>query len=199
MDEKLNELLESLHRFGAEHDSRIKNHAEQMLNITPDTGLFLSILIQATRARQVLEIGTSNGYSTIWIADALSKVGGVVTTIEISKKKYEMAKKNFNKSGLSRYIVRNFLREVEDESMDLIFLDAERPQYVTYWNDLDRVLKKNGLLVVDNALAPKPHELVNFFKLLQDSDGYLCQTLQIGKGEMIALKHGATASSIKLK
>jgi predicted O-methyltransferase YrrM len=203
MDEKLNELLESLHRFGTEHDSRIKDHAEQMLNITPDTGLFLSILIQATRAKQVLEIGTSNGYSTIWIADALSKVGGVVTTIEISKKKFEMAKKNFNRSGLSRYIdsrlgdVRNFLREVEDESIDLIFLDAERPQYVTYRNDLDRILKKNGLLVVDNALAPKPRELANFFKLLQASDGYLCQTLQIGKGEMIALKHGSTASSIK--
>jgi predicted O-methyltransferase YrrM len=203
MEEKLNELLESLYRFGTEHDSRIKNHAEQMLNITPDTGQFLSILIQATRARQVLEIGTSNGYSTIWIADALSKVGGVVTTVEISKKKFEMAKKNFNKGCLSRYIdsrladARNFLIEVEDESVDFIFLDAERPQYVTYWNDLDRVLKKNGLLVVDNALAPKPHELENFFRLLHDSDGYLCQTLQIGNGEMIAVKHGAIVSSSK--
>jgi predicted O-methyltransferase YrrM len=198
MNEDLSEFLSKLYEFGTDHDSKIKVHSEQLLNITPDTGLFLSILIQAVRARRVLEIGTSNGYSTIWIADALSNLeGGIVTTVEVSEKKFGMARVNFAKSGLSRNIdshladIRSFLKETKDESVDLLFLDAERPQYVSYWIDLDRVLKTNGLLLVDNALSPKPEELVDFFKIIKDSHRYLSQTLQIGKGQMIALKqHG---------
>ncbi len=199
MNEELSDLLSKLYDLGTDHDSKIKTHNEQMLNITPDTGILLSILIQAIRARKVLEIGTSNGYSTIWMADAVSNVvrEGVVTTLEVSEKKFQMAKENFARSGLSRYIdsrlgdARTFLREVQKESVDFLFLDAERPQYLSYWDDLDRVLKTNGLLVVDNALSPKPEELVDFFKVIGDSHRYLCQTLQVGKGEMIALKQRA--------
>ncbi len=194
MDNELKEFLQSLYEIGSDFDSKNKNHSGQMLNITPDTGLFLSILIQATKAKSVLEIGTSNGYSTIWIANALSKSGGRVTTLEVSEKKFIMANDNFKKSGLSKNIdsrlvdVRSYLKDVEKGSIDLIFLDAERPQYVSYWNDLDGVLRVNGLLLVDNALAPKPDELVDFFKVVEDSQRYISQTLQIGKGEMIALK-----------
>ena len=204
MERELIELLDRIYAYGTEHDTRNKTHSEQMLNITPDTGLFLSILIQATRANQVLEIGTSNGYSTIWIANALSRGdGGTVTTIEVSKKKFEMAQDNFKESGLSRYIdsrnadVRTFFKEIADDSIDLLFLDAERPQYVSYWADIDRVLKTNGLLVVDNALSPKPEELVEFFRGIQDSGRYLSQTLQIGKGEMIALKKKKRTTGIQ--
>ena len=196
-EEELTKLLDEIFSFGTDNDSKIKTHSDQMLNITPDTGIFLSILIQATSASRVLEIGTSNGYSTIWIADALSRgvTGGTVATIEVSKKKFEMAKENFEKSGLSRFIephladVRSYLKEeVKDESIDFVFLDAERSQYISYWSDIDRVLKTNGLLVVDNALSPKPEELIDFFTLVKQSHRYLMQTLQIGKGEMIGLK-----------
>ncbi|MHB2037056.1 MAG: O-methyltransferase [Nitrososphaerales archaeon] len=195
MNEDLTRLLAQIYEYGTDHDFKIKNHTEQMLNITPDTGVFLSILIQAIKANSILEIGTSNGYSTIWIADALRSIGGGrVTTVEVSEKKMTMAKENFQKSGLSRYIIshqqdaRVFLRAQVAESADLVFLDAERPQYVSYWNDIDRVLKTGGLLVVDNALSPKPEELVDFLKLLNGSGRYLSLTVPIGKGEMIALK-----------
>ena len=173
MNEDLSNLLVEIYEFGTDHDSKIKSHAEQLLNITPDTGLFLSILIQATRADSILEIGTSNGYSTLWIADALkNNDGGKVTTVEVSEKKAEMARDNFQKSGLYQYIdshlqdVRAFLKTQAAESFDMIFLDAERPQYVSYWNDVDRVLKTGGLLIVDNVLSPKPDELVDFSKLV---------------------------------
>lgn len=197
MNEELYEFLQNLYEFGTNFDSKNKSHYEQMLNITPDTGLFLSILVQATNAKRVLEIGTSNGYSTIWIADALRNVEegkGKVTTVEISEKKFKMAIENFAKSGLARHIdshfgdIRSFLKNVSDGSVDLMFLDAERPQYSSYWKDLDRVLKTSGLLVVDNALSPKPQELIDFFKLIEESGRYLSQILQVGKGELIALK-----------
>lgn len=85
LDNDLASFLEEVYEFGVDHDSRTKNHTEKMLNITPDTGLFLSITIQAVRARRVLEIGTSNGYSTLWIADALRQTNGRVVTVEVSE------------------------------------------------------------------------------------------------------------------
>lgn len=105
-----------------------------------------------------------------------------------------LARRNFKRSGLSEYIdshledVRVFLRSQADESFDLVFLDAERPQYVGYWNEIDRVLKSGGLMIVDNALSPRPDQLVDFFKLVESSGRYVSQVLRIGKGEMMALK-----------
>jgi len=183
-----------MYDFGRMYDSKMKQHTDKLLNITPDTGLFLSLIIQAVKATKVLEIGTSNGYSTLWIADALRNIDGKVTTIEVSQKKASMAKDNFERSGLSQYVdlhladVRAFLKIQRDQSFNLIFLDAERPQYASYWNDIDRVLKTGGLLIVDNALSPKPEELIDFIKLVNNSARYLSLTLRIGNGEIIALK-----------
>jgi len=165
LDRELSELLDTLYEFGTDYDSKVKNHVERMLNITHDTGLFLSILIQAVRANRALELGTSNGSSTLWIADALRNTSGKVTTVKVSEKKVSMATGNFEKSGLKSYVnsrledVRLFLKSQEDESFDLVFLDAERPEYTSYWRDLDRVLKQGGLLIVDNALAPRPERI----------------------------------------
>ena len=195
MNKELSLRLNEIYEFGVRHDSTNKDHSEQMLNITPDTGLFLSILIQATKARRVLEIGTSNGYSTMWIADALENSDGAVITVEVSSKKAELAKKNFAMSGLSECIelhiidVQDFLESQDDDSFDIVFLDAERSQYVSYWNHIRRVLKSGGLLLVDNALSPRPEELADFFKLVDDSEEFLSQILKIGKGEFLALKY----------
>ncbi len=194
MDENLNKLLDGIYRNGQKHDSHNNVHEERMLNITPDTGTFLSILIQSSKARNILEIGTSNGYSTIWIADAVSRNGGNVTTLEVSKAKHETANRNFQESGLEKHIssilmdVRDFVKSVPSGSIDFIFLDAERPQYKDYWGDLDRILKPNGLLVVDNAISPKPEEMAEIKELIGDSGRYISQVVDIGKGELVSLK-----------
>lgn len=170
------------------------SHTEQVLNITPDTGSFLSLMIQAFGSQSILEIGTSDGYSTIWIADAARETGGHVTTVEISEKKADMARQNFRRTGLASYIdvhredIQSFLKTSEAEIYDLIFLDAERPEYAHYWKEVDRVLKTGCLLIVDNALSPKPEELLDFFRLLNESKRYLTQTLELGNGELLALK-----------
>lgn len=180
MDQELNRLPDEIYEFGRRHDSETTIHLEQIPNITPDTGLFLSILIQALRLKNVVEIGTSDGYSTIWIADALRSTGGIVTTVEVSRKKVGMARKNFEKTRkLSEHIslheinICAFLKDRDDESFDLIFLDADRTQYVSYWRDVCRVLKAGSLLIVDNALSPHPGELAVFFKLIQGSGIFL--------------------------
>ncbi len=194
MNSHLENLLDELHKFGLENDHSKVNRDEQMLNIAPDTGLFLSILIQATKSKSVLEIGTSNGYSTLWIADAVNRVGGKVTTLEISRRKMLMAKRNFERSGLYSAIdcrqgdAQSFLTGNASESFDMIFLDADRRQYAGYWNEIDRVLRVGGLLIVDNATLPRPEDLAELLRLVKGSKRYLVQILAVGKGEMVALK-----------
>jgi predicted O-methyltransferase YrrM len=182
-----------MEKFGKLYDSESSVHSQQMLNITRETGSFLSILVHAIRPKKVLEIGTSNGYSTLWIADA-AKSGGRVTTVEISGRKSEMAEENIAKSGLAKWIdlvhedVRTFLKKQPDESYDFLFLDAERSHYLSYWLDLKRVLKTGSLLVVDNALSPHPEELTEFFRVVEDTHEFVTQVVHIGKGEFLAVR-----------
>src|SRR5213596_94795 len=100
MTDRLNSMLFELEQFGTANDASTTERPRRMLNITRDTGEFLSVLVKATRARRVLEIGTSNGYSTLWLADAARTLGGTVTTIEFSEYKVGLATKNFARSGL---------------------------------------------------------------------------------------------------
>lgn len=87
MDAMLVALLAELEAFGSENDAREQERRRCMLNITADTGRFLHILIQSLRARSVLEVGTSNGYSTIWLADAVRATGGRVMSIDADPEK----------------------------------------------------------------------------------------------------------------
>jgi predicted O-methyltransferase YrrM len=81
MAESLLQLLAELEQFGKTNDSSITDRPRRMLNITRDTGEFLSVLVRATHAQRVLEVGTSNGYSTLWLASAARAIGGRVSTI----------------------------------------------------------------------------------------------------------------------
>ena len=104
MSNQLQSLMAELEQFGKANDSAMTERSRRMLNITRDTGEFLSVLVRATVARRVLEIGTSNGYSTLWLADAARAIGGAVTTIESSEYKVGLATTNFARSGLASCI-----------------------------------------------------------------------------------------------
>ena len=75
MSELLAALLAELEQFGRSNDAATTDRPRRMLNITRDTGEFLAVLVKAMDARRVLEIGTSNGYSTLWLADAARAIG----------------------------------------------------------------------------------------------------------------------------
>ena len=147
MTESLQVLLSELEHFGEANDRVTTERPRRMLNITRDTGEFLSVLVRATSARRVLEIGTSNGYSTLWLASAVHATGGAVTTVELSDYKVGLAQQNFSRSGLASSITLvqddagRVLGRAGDASFDLVFLDSERPEYPGWWHHLKRVLR----------------------------------------------------------
>ena len=188
----LGELLRELEDFGKTNDAATSNREQKMLNITHDTGVFLALLIKATRARRVLEIGTSNGYSTLWLADAVG-AAGTVTTIEQAAHKRTLAERNFERGGLAPRIRQiadeagGFLAGCGDAAYDFIFLDSDREQYVGWWSALQRILAPGCLIVVDNAVS-HAHQMVDFTAQVAASPGYLSSLSPIGNGELVILK-----------
>ena len=134
MSAALQALKDELARHGADNDARESERGRRMLNITADTGELLSVLVRFGQARRVLEIGTSNGYSTLWLAEAAATIGGHVTTLEHAADKVAMARANFDRSGLAERITLvhgdagAWLAQAEDACVDLLFLDSDREQ-----------------------------------------------------------------------
>ena len=189
----LKTLMVELEHFGKENDGATSERSRRMLNITRDTGEFLAVLVRATGARRVLEIGTSNGYSTLWLADAARAIGGKVTTIEQSEYKIGLAAKNFARSGLTAFIelthddAGQVLRRSADGAFDFVFLDSERSEYVGWWPDLRRVLRAGGLLVVDNATSHAA-EMAPFVAIVRAEPGFTTSLVPVGNGEFLAYK-----------
>jgi predicted O-methyltransferase YrrM len=193
LDTKLHTLLAELAAFGDAHDSDAANRANRMLNITPDTGEFLAVLVKATQARRILEIGTSNGYSTLWLADAAASIDGHVTTVEMSPQKIAMARQNFERGGLAQRITQRegdagaLLAQLGDGRFDLVFLDSKRSAYLDWWPALKRSLRAGGLLVVDNATS-HADEMADFTDAVKSDAAFTTSLVPVGKGEFLAVK-----------
>jgi predicted O-methyltransferase YrrM len=197
--EPLEALLAELEQFGKSNDGSTSERPRRMLNITRDTGELLAVLVRATMARRVLEIGTSNGYSTLWLASAARAIGGSVTTVELAEYKIELATANFARSGLARHITLlhedagRVLQRSGDGAFDLVFLDSERPEYPGWWPDLRRVLRPGGLLVVDNATSHRS-EMAPFVALVSADAAFVTSLVPVGNGEFLAVKADQTWS-----
>jgi predicted O-methyltransferase YrrM len=199
---ELDSLLAELERFGQANDGATAERARRMLNITRDTGEFLAVLVQATLARRVLEIGTSNGYSTLWLARAARAIEGAVTTVEQSGYKVGLASANFARAGLASAIAQihddagRVLARTAAAAFDLIFLDSERPEYPGWWPDLRRVLRPGGLLVVDNATS-HPEQMAPLVALVKADPEFVTSLVPIGNGEFLAVRAVHTPIPVK--
>src|SRR5262249_45792500 len=100
MDADRRELLEQLYRDSREHDAAQQDRLLRFRNVEPDSAALLAVLIRATGAQRLLEIGTSNGYSTIWLADAAEATGGELVSLEIDPERTELARANLARAGL---------------------------------------------------------------------------------------------------
>jgi predicted O-methyltransferase YrrM len=194
VSDPLDSVLTELEQFGKANDASTTEYPRRMLNVTRDTGEFLAVLVRAMLARRVLEIGTSNGYSTLWLASAARAIGGSVTTVELAEYKIKLASANFVRSGLARYIsavqddAGRVLERLSDNAFDLIFLHSERSLYPEWWLNLRRVLRPGGLLVVDNATFPNPAELAPLVALVKADAAFVTSLVPVGNGEFLAVR-----------
>ena len=194
MDGALLALLERLARFGEDNDARETARPRRMLNITRDTGRLLWILVGTTRATRILEVGTSNGFSTIWLADAARSTGGRVTTLELNPDKIALARTNLAEAGLAAFVDIVEGRAADTLAalpgpFDLVFLDADRPSYLTYLELVVPKLRAGGLLVADNVTS-HASELGDYLARVKSDPRLFSVTVPIGNGEEIAVKLG---------
>jgi predicted O-methyltransferase YrrM len=151
-DEELSQpvyrLLRELHGYGREHS---------MLNVPPQDGRLLQMLVRMNGAKNVVEVGTSNGLSAIWMALGLRDTGGRLTTLEIDHRKVELATENFAKAGVDDLITIVESDALENlpkltGSFDMVFLDAAKSQYKGYLDALWDKIPSGAVIVAHNAI-----------------------------------------------
>ena len=164
---------------------------ERLRQIPPETGKFLSILAASAPKGQFIEIGTSAGYSTLWIALACQHIGNTLTTFEILKEKADLARETFQMTNLGNIVeliegdARNYL--VNYKNIAFCFLDAEKEIYEECYNLVIPKMVKGGILVADNAINHYETLKPMLDRALADErvDALI---VPIGKGELVCRK-----------
>ena len=223
MDEK---ILRVLNRLGKQ--SKLERSGDlkvlpgnEMLAITPDTGMFFKIILNAMHAKRILEIGTSVGYSTLWFADAIIQNGvtraedsNPIITIDINHSKIEKATNNFHDAEVNSIIKvvegsamsilqemsNNYHRETDikktDGLFDFVFFDADKENLRDYFDLVIPMLRVGGVVATDNMLYPEEYRplMLNYASYVRSKPYIESIMVPIGNGEEITIK---LASSIK--
>lgn len=176
------------------HDAQQADRLLRYRNIEAESAKLLSQFIRMQQAKAILEIGTSTGYSTLWLAEAAQATGGQVTTVEIDAKRSAEAKRHVAELELSEIVqfwvgdAADYLKEAQD-TFDFILLDAERNAYENYWPDLKRLIKpKGGVLIIDNVISHAA-EVKSFLELIKHDQNFMSSILPVGAGLcMVVLK-----------
>jgi predicted O-methyltransferase YrrM len=199
MDDRLTRFLDDLYRRNADEDATRSDRLARWRTVEPDTARLMAVLVRARAPRTLLELGTSSGYSTIWLADAAREVGGQLTSVDVDPERTAVARANLAAAGLESGVELRtadagaVLAESADRSWEFVFLDAERPQYAGYWPDLRRSIAPRGLLVVDNVLSHA--EQVAEMRALVDADSTVTQALApTGAGALLVITGDQTVS-----
>ncbi|HYZ81884.1 MAG TPA: class I SAM-dependent methyltransferase [Solirubrobacteraceae bacterium] len=177
---------------GRDYDAAQPNRLDRLRNVETETAALLGVLVRAARARRILEVGTSNGHSTLWLADAAEAVGGRVETLDIDPRRTELAQANLERAGLSALVhcrtigAAQALAEYPDAAWDFVFLDAERQEYPGYWPNLRRALAPGAMVAIDNAISHES-ELRSFTRLLGDDERLTTALVPIGAGLALAV------------
>ena len=184
-DSSRRDLLTDLYADGVAHDEREPDRLRRRRNLEPDSAELLALVVRAAGARRIVEIGTSNGYSTIWLADAAADTGGNVVTVDVEE--WPGVRDNLDRAGVAAtvdFLLSDggaYLAGLADASVDLLFLDAERVEYPGWWPHPVRVLRTGGVLAVDNVLS-HPDEVAEFLGLVGADGRFVGTTAAVGKG-----------------
>jgi len=184
-------LLAELEELGRENDKRASERRYKLLNLDRATAQLIWLLLQSSRRRSVLEIGTSNGYSTIWLAEALRRTADArLVSIERFPEKLAQARQNLDRAGL---ITRVELIEGDATEIvralappfDCVFFDADRISAPAQLEILLPKLTADALLLADNVLS-HPQEVAEYRTMVERLPGFIWTVVPVGKGLHIA-------------
>lgn len=210
-------LSEDLHEYVVAHSSPVDGLARELaeetlrtlpgqaeMQIAPDQAVFLTILTRLVGARRAVEVGTFTGMSSLAIARGLPE-DGRLTCFDISDEYTSVARRYWERAGLAERIELRLgpaaerLRELPEEAtIDLAFIDADKPGYPAYWAEIVPRVRRGGAIVVDNTLrggrvlAPGDSEtdtaIVRFNDLVRADERVELVVLPIGDGVTLARK-----------
>jgi len=207
INEKIQNVLSRLEKdidYETKHLDEIPS--EKRLNcISKNIGMFYNILLKSIDARNILEIGTSVGYSGLWFADAAmsniqSQNKGTIITIDREKFKIENATRNFKEAGINSLIkikegdARTILHDIKDEFkenfFDFIFIDADKESYIEYFDLCLPLVRKGGIIAADNILFPERFNqlMANYVSYVRKKSNVQSVTVPIDNGEEITIK-----------
>ena len=168
-------------------------------------GRFLSIITKLIKPKKILEIGTYTGYSAICMAEGLIEKG-IIHTIDINEELVSIQNKYFAKSKCNNSIIqhvgdaRNIIKSI-NEKFDLVFLDADKENYIEYYELVIEKVKKGGLIIADNVLwtgkVVEPNKdddeltqyLIDFNKMINEDDRVENIILPLRDGLNVILKN----------
>lgn len=173
----------------------------RMLAITKETGEFLNMILRIGKAKNILEIGTSTGYSTLWCAEAIIENQGKIISIEQNSNKINRAKKNFQDANVSEYIsimegvAMEILRKLKSQSenkehFDLVLIDADKENVIEYFEMILPMVSIGGVVVTDNMLYPEKYKqhMKKYSDHIKNNSNVRTITSSIGNGEEITIK-----------
>jgi predicted O-methyltransferase YrrM len=161
-----------------------------------ETGRFLYLEALLSGAKTICEVGTSIGYSTLWLAAAVSqKPQGQVHTIEYFENRQSQAKANIEAASLTPFvtfhtgqaldILRSF--SPDDYSFDLAFIDAAKKEYLDYAKVLERLMPSGGCLIADNTRSHR-EEMTDFLAYMESHPQFDVAEIETPNGQLIARK-----------
>jgi predicted O-methyltransferase YrrM len=192
MNERLQKLLQKIEERGRENDARTTERPRMMLNLEPASAQLLSILVRASGAQRAVEVGTSNAYSTIWLAWSLAPAGGRIVSIDRNPDKHVLARENLGRAELlDRVELRTgdaaeIVRELAGP-FDLVFLDADRRKFPEILKILLPKLAPKVLVIADNVLS-HPEEIAEYLQMISSLADFQHTTVPVGKGLSIAYR-----------
>jgi predicted O-methyltransferase YrrM len=152
-------LFFDVHGRIPKHGQKFAKERVGLWSIPRTSGRLLALLASWQRMKYILELGTSGGYSTLWLAHGIVRANtdGVVHTVENFPKKTRFARRQFTKSGYGNRIrlhqsdALTFIKKQKRQSIDMVFLDADKERYIQYLLEVERILKPGGVVVADNV------------------------------------------------
>lgn len=187
---KATHAAEILHRMEA-----TPQLLEQNWSVPRETGRFLHVMTLLLKARQICEVGTSIGYSTLWLAQAVEETGGRIETIEYFEGRQQQARSHIAEAGLSEYVrfhlgaalevLKQF--QAEGKTFDLVFIDAAKHEYLDYIRLLEPMMPTGACLIADNTRSHRA-EMQDFLSYLEHSPQFDLAELETPNGQLLACK-----------